>query len=68
MYHNLRGRHMIYRNDSLAGAKRLIIFGDSFCATGSFLTLLTETFYEFISSGRRRWICVTWRKSSPTSS
>jgi alginate O-acetyltransferase complex protein AlgJ len=46
MYHSLRGRYTVYRNDGLAGAKKLVIFGDSFCTTGSFLTFLTQTFHE----------------------
>jgi hypothetical protein len=46
MYGSQRGRHFIYRNDRLAGGKRLVIFGDSFCATASFLPLLSTAFYE----------------------
>jgi alginate O-acetyltransferase complex protein AlgJ len=46
VYHNQRGRQYIYRNEHLAGGKRLVIFGDSFCATGSFLPILTRAFYE----------------------
>jgi alginate O-acetyltransferase complex protein AlgJ len=46
MDHNHRGRQVIYRNDKLAGGKRLVIFGDSFCTTGSFLPLLSSAFYE----------------------
>jgi alginate O-acetyltransferase complex protein AlgJ len=46
MHHNQRGRHYIYRNEHLAGGKRLVIFGDSFCATGSFLPILSRAFYE----------------------
>ena len=46
MHHNQRGRQYIYRNERLAGGKKLIIFGDSFCATGSFLPILSRAFYE----------------------
>lgn len=46
MSHNQRGRQYIYRNEGLRGGKRLVIFGDSFCATGSFLSMLTRAFYE----------------------
>ena len=46
IYHNQRGRQYIYRNERLAGGKRLVIFGDSFCATSSFLPLLSRAFYE----------------------
>jgi alginate O-acetyltransferase complex protein AlgJ len=46
MHHNQRGRHYIYRNERLLGGKRLVIFGDSFCATGSFLPILSRAFYE----------------------
>jgi alginate O-acetyltransferase complex protein AlgJ len=46
MYHNQRGRHYIYRNEHLPGGKKLVIFGDSFCMTGSFLPILSRAFYE----------------------
>jgi alginate O-acetyltransferase complex protein AlgJ len=47
MYHNQRGRQYIYRNERLAGGKRLVLFGDSFCcAASSFLPLLSRAFYE----------------------
>jgi hypothetical protein len=46
MHHNQRGRQYIYRNERLAGGKRLVIFGDSFCATSSFLQILSRAFYE----------------------
>ncbi len=46
VFHNQRGRLFIYRNERLTGGKRLVIFGDSFCTTGSFLALLSRAFYE----------------------
>ena len=47
MYHNQRGRQYIYRNERLAGGKRLVLFGDSFCcAASSFLPMLSRAFYE----------------------
>jgi alginate O-acetyltransferase complex protein AlgJ len=46
VYHNQRGRQYIYRNERLAGGKRLVLFGDSFCATPSFLPMLSRAFYE----------------------
>jgi alginate O-acetyltransferase complex protein AlgJ len=41
-----RGRHFIYRNERMAGGKTLVVFGDSFCVTASFLPLLSTAFYE----------------------
>jgi SGNH hydrolase-like domain, acetyltransferase AlgX len=46
IHHNHRGRQFIYRNERLAGGKTLVIFGDSFCTTGSFLPILSRAFYE----------------------
>ncbi len=46
MHHNQRGRQYIYRNERLAGGKKLVLFGDSFCATPSFLSILSSAFYE----------------------
>jgi alginate O-acetyltransferase complex protein AlgJ len=46
IYHNQRGRQYVYRNDRLSGAKKLVLFGDSFSAAFSFLPLLSRTFYE----------------------
>jgi alginate O-acetyltransferase complex protein AlgJ len=46
IYHNQRGRQYIYRNERLEGGKRLVLFGDSFCATPSFLPILSRSFYE----------------------
>jgi alginate O-acetyltransferase complex protein AlgJ len=46
VFHNQRGRLFVYRNERLTGGKRLVIFGDSFCTTGSFLALLSSAFYE----------------------
>jgi alginate O-acetyltransferase complex protein AlgJ len=46
VHHNQRGRQYIYRNERLAGGKRLVLFGDSFCATPSFLPMLSRAFYE----------------------
>jgi alginate O-acetyltransferase complex protein AlgJ len=46
MHHNQRGRQYVYRNERLRGGKRLVVFGDSFCATGCFLPILSRAFYE----------------------
>jgi alginate O-acetyltransferase complex protein AlgJ len=52
VYHNQRERQYIYRNDRLAGGKRLVLSANSLCATSSFLPLLSRAFYEvhFFSS------------------